>query len=240
MKCGSFKTVLFTFALGILSVGSPATCFAQQETTYKLTLQDAIHKALQANLNVLLAESRVDEAEGARERSRSAAFLPHITAQTYANLQNRNLRAFGISAPGVPAVVGPFSNYDARIYAQQNVFDLATYRGFKASDSAVDTNKLDERDARDLIVRVTAALYLSAQTSASRVDAAQSRVNDSNTLLKLATDKHDAGTATGVDVLRAQVQLANEQQSLLVAQNDLKQVVPHVGPRYGHQSRHKS
>jgi outer membrane protein TolC len=42
-------------------------------------------------------------------------------------------------------------------------------------------------------------------------------------LLKLATDKHDAGTATGVDVLRAQVQLANEQQSLLVAQNDLKQ-----------------
>jgi outer membrane protein TolC len=207
----------------ILSVFAPAFSSAQQETSYKLTLQDAIHKALQANLNVLLAESRVDEAEGGRERSKSAAYLPRINAQTYANFQNRNLRAFGISAPGVPAVVGPFSNYDARIYGQQNVLDLYTYRMFKASESAVDANKLDERDARDLIVRVTAALYLNAQTSASRVDAAQSRVNDSNTLLKLATDKHDAGTATGVDVLRAQVQLANEQQSLLVAQNDLKQ-----------------
>jgi hypothetical protein len=36
-------------------------------------------------------------------------------------------------------------------------------------------------------------------------------------LLKLAKDKHDAGTATGVDVLRAQVQLANDKQALLVA-----------------------
>jgi outer membrane protein TolC len=64
-----------------------------------------------------------------------------------------------------------------------------------------------------------------AQTAASRVEAAQSRVNDSTTLLKLATDKHDAGTATGVDVLRAQVQLANEQQAFLVSQNDLKQAL---------------
>jgi outer membrane protein TolC len=225
MKSGSYKATLFQFVAAILSVGISAPSPAQQEATYKLTLQDAIQKALQANLNVLLAQSRVDEAEGARQRSMSAALLPRINAQTYANVQNRNLRAFGISVPGLPlpAVVGPFSNYDARIYAQQNVLDLATYRTFKASESAVDANKLDERDARDLIVRVTAALYLNAQTAASRVDAAQSRVNDSNALLKLATDKHDAGTATGVDVLRAQVQLANEQQSLLVAQNDLKQ-----------------
>ena len=225
MKSCSYKSAIFLLVLATFGFGIPTRLPAQQGSTYKFTLQEAIHKALQANLNVLLAESRVDEAEGARQRSMSAALLPRINAQTYANVQNRNLRAFGISVPGLPlpSVVGPFSNYDARIYAQQNVFDLATYRTFKASESAVESGKLDERDARDLIVRVTAALYLNAQTAASRLDTAQSRVNDSNTLLKLATDKHDAGTATGVDVLRAQVQLANEKQSLLVAQNDLKQ-----------------
>jgi len=225
MNSGSYKFASCLLAAAIASVCIPAHTQAQQQTSYRLTMQDAIHKALQANLNVLLAQSRVDEAEGSRERSLSAALLPRIYAQTYASMQNRNLRAFGISVPGLPlpAVVGPFSNYDARIYAQQNILDLATYRTFKASESAVDANKLDERNARDLIVRVTAALYLNAQAAASRVDAAQSRVNDSDTLLKLATDKHDAGTATGVDVLRAQVQLANEQQSLLVAQNELKQ-----------------
>jgi hypothetical protein len=66
----------------------------------------------------------VDEAEGTRERRLSAALLPRVNAQTYANVQNRDLRAFGISAPGLPEVVGPFSNYDFRIYAQQNVVDL--------------------------------------------------------------------------------------------------------------------
>lgn len=216
------------FLLGLtFGFGLSSPCFAQQGDSYRLTLQDAIQKALQANLNVLLAQSRVDESEGARQRSMSAALLPRVNAQTYANMQNRNLRAFGISVPGLPlpAVVGPFSNYDARIYAQQNVIDLATYRTFKASESAVEANKLDERDARDLIVRVTATLYLNAQTAAARVNAAESRVSDASSLLKLATDKHDAGAATGVDVLRAQVQLANEQQGLLVAQNDFKQAL---------------
>jgi outer membrane protein TolC len=192
-------------------------------------LQDAIQKALQANLNVLAAGTRVDEAEGARQRSMAAALLPRVNAQTYANYQNRDLRAFGISLPpipgfaGLPSVVGPFSNYDFRIYAQQNVIDLESYRTFKASELAVDAGKMDERDARDLIVRSIAALYLNGQSAAARVDAAQSRVRDSTTLLKLASDKHDAGTATGVDVLRAQVQLANDKQALLVAQNALKQ-----------------
>jgi outer membrane protein TolC len=178
---------------------------------------------------VLVAGTRVDEAEGARQRSMAAALLPRVNAQTYANYQNRDLRAFGISLPpipgfaGLPSVVGPFSNYDFRIYAQQNVIDLESYRTFKASELAVDAGKMDERDARDLIVRSIAALYLNGQSAAARVDAAQSRVRDSTTLLKLASDKHDAGTATGVDVLRAQVQLANDKQALLVAQNALKQ-----------------
>lgn len=225
MKSGLLKSALFLTAL--FGIGMPVSSVSQSPLPYRLTLQDAIRKALQANLNVLLAQSRVGEAEGTRQRSMSAALLPRVNAETYANYQNRSLRAMGISMPGfpLPSVVGPFSNYDARIYAQQNVLDLATYRNFKASESAVESSKLDERDARDLIVRMTAALYLNAQTADARVNAAESRVTDATTLFKLASDRHDSGVATGVDVLRAQVQLANEKQALLVAQNDLKQAL---------------
>ena len=224
MKSKVFRIALLLFAGTVAGLVPTAVCSAQAYAPYRLTLQDAIQKALQANLNVLVAGTRVDEAIGARERSMAAALLPRVNAQTYANYQNRNLRAFGISVPGLPLpnVVGPFSNYDFRIYAQQNVIDLASYRTFKASELAVNAGKLDERDARDLIVRSVAALYLQAQSAAARVEAAQSRVTDSNRLLKLAQDKHDAGTATGVDALRAQVQLANDNQALLVAQNDFK------------------
>jgi outer membrane protein TolC len=198
---------------------------AQQPSPYRLTLQDAIQKALVANLNVLVAGTRVDEAAGTRERRLAAALLPRVTAQTYANVQNRDLRAFGLSLPGIPIpnVVGPFSNYDFRIYAQQNIVDLQSYRGLKASERALDAGKMDDQDARDLIVRAIAGLYLNAQSASARVEAAQSRVNDSNALFKLAKDKHDAGTATGVDVLRAQVQLANDRQAALVAENQYKQ-----------------
>jgi outer membrane protein TolC len=196
---------------------------AQQSAPYRLTLQDAIQKALQANLSVLAAGARVDEAEGTRARHLSAALLPRVNAQAYANVQNRNLRAFGISLPGMPEVVGPFSNYDFRVYAQQNIVDLASYRKLKASKRAVDAGRMDERDARDLIVRAIAALYLNAQSAAARADSAQSRVTDSSALYKLAKDKHDAGTATGVDVLRAQVQLANDRQALLIVGNQYKQ-----------------
>jgi outer membrane protein TolC len=200
-------------------------CAAQQPEPYRLTLQDAIQKALQANLNVLVAGTRVDEAEGARVRRLSAALLPRISTQSYANVQNRDLRAFGLSLPGIPIpnVVGPFSNYDFRVYAQQNIVDLESYRGLKVSERALDAGRMDLRDARDLIVRVIAGLYLNAQSAAARAQAAQSRVTDSATLYKLAKDKHDAGTATGVDVLRAQVQLANDRQALLVAENQYKQ-----------------
>ena len=198
---------------------------AQQSAPYRLTLQEAIHKALLANLNVLEARTRIQEDEGARARSLSAALLPRVNAEAYANYQNRSLRAFGISVPGLPLpnVVGPFSNYDFRIYAQQNVIDLGSYRALKASERSLDAGRMDERGARDLIVRVIAGLYLNAQSAQARVEAAQTRVTDSSTLLKLAKDKHDAGTATGVDVLRAQVQLANDKQTLLVAQNLFQQ-----------------
>jgi outer membrane protein TolC len=219
MKC-NFRTVVI---LSLASVISGAISAAQEPTPYRLTLRDAIQKALQANLNVLVADTRVEEAEGTRIRRLSAALLPQVRVQSYANFQNRSLSAFGISLPGVPAVVGPFSNYDFRFYAQQNIVDLQSYRGWKASERALDAGKMDYQDARDLIIRAVASLYLNAQSAAARADAAQSRVTDSDVLYKLAKDKHDAGTATGVDVLRSQVQLANDKQALLVAQNQYKQ-----------------
>lgn len=219
------RTIFFAAALIFMAgaAGIAQSGDASATSPYRLTLQDAIQMGLRANLSVLLAGAQVDDAAGTRVRRLSVALLPRVNAQTYANFQNRDLRAFGITLPGMPEVVGPFSNYDIRLYAQQNLIDLQSLHALRASERALDAGKMDEQDARDLIVRAVAALYLSSESAAARVDAAQSRVNDSTTLLKLANDKHEAGTATGVDVLRAEVQLANDRQALLEAQNQYKQ-----------------
>ncbi|MFZ0734247.1 MAG: TolC family protein [Candidatus Sulfotelmatobacter sp.] len=217
------RSLCSLFLLISLFSGVASRGVAQQATPYRLTLRDAIEKGLQANLSVLVADTQVQEAEGTQARRLSAALFPRFRAESYANVQNRNLRAFGISAPGFPAVVGPFSNYDFRVAADQNILDLQSYRSYKSSQDAVHANKLNYQDARDLIIRSIAGMYLDAQSAAARADAAQTRVNDSQALYRLAKSKHDAGTATGVDLLRAQVQLANDQQALLAAQNQYKQ-----------------
>ena len=203
---------------------SPPSSAAQSEAPRRLTLQQAIEEGVKANLSVLVAGTRVNEAEGTSAR-RFSALLPRVRTQAYANYQNRNLRAFGFSFPGVPEVIGPFSNYDLRVYADQSIVDVQSYRAWRASQQQIQAGKLDYQDARDLIVRSIAGLYLNGQTAQARVEAANVRVRASEALDKLARDKHDAGTATGVDVLRAQVQLANDRQALLVAENQYKQAL---------------
>src|SRR5579864_808506 len=219
------KRALYVFGVSVWIVACGVSAPAQGSGPYRLTLRDAIEKGLKANLSVLVADTRVEESQGTRTRRLSAALFPRVRSQSYVNFQNRNLRAFGISAPGFPSVVGPFSNYDFRIAADQNIFDLQSYRSYKASEDAVEASKLSYQDARDLIVRAIAGLYLDAQSASARADAAQTRVSDSQALSQLAKSKHDAGTATGVDLLRAQVQLANDQQALLAAQNQFKQAL---------------
>jgi len=227
-------TAFLVSSAGFAGIWSAAASARAQQAAVSLTLQGAIHRALEANLSVLEARTQTGEDQGSEERAQ-AALLPHVTAQTYANYQNRNLRAFGISVPGLPLpnVVGPFSNYDFRIYAQQSVLDLAGYRAWKVSRLELGADKLSEQDARDFIVEAVASLYLNAQSAQARAQAAESRVTDSTALLKLARDRHDAGTATGVDVLRAQVQLANDRQALLEDQNEYKQALLQLARNIG-------
>lgn len=226
------RIVTFHCLAGLIACVSAA---AQQPAIYQLTLQDAIQKALQANLSVLAAGTRVEEAEGTRMRRLSAALLPRVNAQAYANYQNHDLQAQGLSFPGLPKVVGPLSNYDFRVYAQQNIIDLQSYRGFKASERALDAGKMDERDARDLIVRAIGALYLNAQSAAARADSAQSRVTDSDTLYKLAKDKHDAGNCDGRGCTARSGPTGKRQASAADSQKPVEAISAGIGAQPGHE-----
>jgi outer membrane protein TolC len=136
-----------------------------------------------------------------------------------ANLQNIDLGALGISFPQVPTVVGPFAHYDFRISASQALIDRRAYHNWKASERQEEAARLSYQDARDMVIRQAAGLYLDAQAAAAEVEAAESRVTTSQTLETLARDQHAQGLATAVDEVRAQVQLARDRQTLLVARD---------------------
>ena len=190
----------------------------QQSPPQRLTLQEAIHLALRQNLGVRMASAQMEELEGTRERRR-ASLLPHVNGDALANRQNIDLAALGISFPGVPMVVGPFGHYDFRVSASQALIDRHSYHTWKASEEQEQASKLDYQDTRDLVIRQAAGLYLAAQADSAEVEAAESRVTASQTLEKLARDQHAEGLATAVDEVRAQVQLARDRQTVLVARN---------------------
>jgi outer membrane protein TolC len=173
---------------------------------------------LKNNLGVRVAGTQVDEAAGTKER-KQAALLPRVENADFANLQDRNLRAFGFSFPGVPLTTGTFGTYDFRVLADQPVVDREAYHTYQSSKRLLHASKLTYQDTRDLVIRQAAGYYLDAQAAAAEVEAGEARVVTSRVLEKLARDQHSAGLATKVDLLRAQVQLQRDQQNLLVAQD---------------------
>jgi len=184
----------------------------------RLSLQDAIVRGLKANLGVLLADTRVAEARGTAQRRQSALF-PRVRFDAPAAVQSRSLQAMGITVPGLPDVVGPFSTYEARVSAEQPVFDLAAVHSVRAARQSQSAAQFDYQDARDSVVRQIAALYLSAQSAHAQAVAAAVRVESAQALYQLASDQREAGVATGIDVLRSQVRLAGERQGLVQARN---------------------
>jgi outer membrane protein TolC len=74
-------------------------------------------------------------------------------------------------------------------------------------------------DARDLVVQAAVSSYLQIIADASRVEAIRSQVETAQALYNRALDQQNAGLAAGIDVLRSQVELKQQQQRLLAQTN---------------------
>ncbi|HXK60377.1 MAG TPA: TolC family protein [Acidobacteriota bacterium] len=194
-----------------------------------LTLREAVDMALAAdgNVRVRLAGQAVEGAE-ARAAQARAALLPNFDATLAEQNQTRNLAAFGIRIsvpiPGFtfPEVVGPFSTFDARTSASQTIFDFSAIRRFQAARTGVSTAESEEQNQQEAVAAEVGRYYLAAWQARNRVDTVRASVELAEALLELATNQKAAGTGTGIEVTRARVQLANEQQRLLVAQNQYR------------------
>jgi outer membrane protein TolC len=206
----------------ILSTTNAA--FADGSLKYTLSMDEAISKGLQANVNVLVAGAKVTETDGSRER-RLSEYLPHVHIETPVAYQTINLKAQGISFPNVPTIVGPFTSYDFRVYGDQSILDLQSYHGIKASEKDLTSRKNDYEDVRSRVIQQVAVNYIVAEYAAAKVETAESRVRTSDALEKLARNQREVGVADGLDVLRAKVQLANDRQNLLEAKNSFQQTL---------------
>src|SRR5262249_1483409 len=105
-----------------------------------------------------------------------------------------------------------------RFQMSQTLFDLSAIRQFQAGMSDVKISDLQAQLAYEQIATSTSLAYLNSVRADRSVEAAQANLELAQTLLKLAQDQHDAGVATGVDVVRAETRVAEEEFRVANAQ----------------------
>ena len=186
----------------------------------RLTAADAIFRALEYNLGVLLADQNTTSARGERWNALSR-LLPDVSGSVSESVRKNSLEAFGFPlGPGFPSVVGPFNLFDARLYASQTVFDQSAFKENSAASHRLAAARLTYRNARDLVVLVSANLYLQALATDARAGAVRAQFESSQALYDQATRLQQSGIVAGLDVVRAEVRMSTDRQRATAAVND--------------------
>ena len=211
----------------ILVLGMTVTLEAEERGPLSLSLKRAVEIATsqEGSTPIQLSAESLKQAE-LRSKEARAALLPDVEgAFSYEN-RTANLAAMGISLtrlpfPGFefPTFVGPFLTMDARASVTQSVFDVSSIRKFQASKVGVSAARSDSESASEQVAAVVARAYLGAVRADTDVETAQANVMLSQAVLRQAENQKNAGTGTGIEITRARVQLANDQQRLLVTEN---------------------
>jgi len=192
-----------------------------------LSLKRAVEIAISAegNTNMQLSGEALKQAQSRALQAR-AALLPDLEGafsqrSTTVNLAAQGLTSITLPVPGFsfPAFVGPFTNADARISVQQSIFDLGSIRRFQASRVGISAAAQELDSTAERVAAQVARAYLAAVRADADVDTANANITLSEAVLTQAGNQKKAGTGTGIEVTRAKVQLANDRQRLLVAEN---------------------
>ena len=214
--------LVFLLAAPLLAAADKPPVSGPIELSLKRAVDIAV--APEGSAKVQLALEAAKQAVSRSAQSR-AALLPDVSAAFTEQSLTRNLAAIGIKVaipiPGFefPTFVGPFTTMDARVTGTQSVFDFASIRRYQASKTGISAARADVNGAEEQVAAQVARAYLAAIKADADVEAAKANVSLSEAVQKQAETQKTAGTGTGIEITRARVQLANDRQRLLVAEN---------------------
>ena len=188
----------------------------------RLTLDQAVGLALKQNPTAQIAVLTAAQSEQDRNISR-ADLLPQVGARISDEAQKVNLLAqFGGTTPfpGFPKTLGPYQIFSAGPSVSAPVFDLTLWRRYQAAQNTLSASKANSLSTREQVILLVVSQYIGTLRAAANVQASQSRVELAQALYDQAADLQKEGVGTGIDTLRANVELQNEKQRLIQAETD--------------------
>ena len=195
-------------------VGSVPTGTATDEV-FRLTLRDAIGRALKYNLGSIEGGEDTRNARGQRLIALSQ-LLPQISAGVYENVEQVNVSTLGIKTPFIPQVIGPYAYSTVQASASQTLFSYESIQRFRSARTAEQAANLNYQDVLDAVTLTVGNAYLQVIETSSHIEAQEAQVRNAKALYDQAVDQFKAGTAPRIDATRTEVQLHTEEYNLSV------------------------
>src|SRR6266446_1815100 len=188
----------------------------------KLTLDQAVSLALRQNTTAQIAILTAAQSEQDKNIAR-ADLLPQLDARVSDEAQKVNLLAqFGGKTPfpGFPKTLGPYQVFSAGPTFGGPVFDLTLWKRYQAARETMGASRANSLSTREQVILLVVSQYIGTLRAVANVQASQSRVELAQALYDQAADLQKEGVGTGIDTLRANVELQNEKQRLIQAETD--------------------
>jgi outer membrane protein TolC len=173
---------------------------------------------------VELATLRTGEAQARVQQTRSALLPGFSVGAGWVN-RTFNSRSLGITFPtppgvkGLPTLIPPFDNVDARLRLTQTVVDLSSLARVRAARAQVTGTAAEGSAVSEGAAAGAAFAYLRAARATSVVAARQADSSIAAELVGLAQAQKAAGVSAAIDVTRARTQLVVAEGALIVARN---------------------
>jgi len=116
--------------------------------------------------------------------------------------------------------LGPYQIFTAGPSLSAPIFDLTLFRKYQAARETVNASRANSLSTREQVILLVVSQYIGTLRNVANVQASESRVELAQALYDQAADLQKEGVGTGIDTLRANVELQNEKQRLLEAEDD--------------------
>ena len=221
-KRGKGPSFFFYVAFFSLAFGAKPG-FAQnaaRPAALNLTLEQSVALALKQNTTAQIAVLTAAEAEQDKNISRSN-LIPNASLQVSDAARRQNIETgFGQKIPGIQEHSGPFQVFNAGVAVATPIFDLTLWRRYQAAKELAGAQKSTSESTREQVILLVVSQYIGSLRAEANVTASKSRVELAQALYDQAADLQKEGVGTGIDTLRANVELQNEKQALIQAEND--------------------
>jgi outer membrane protein len=204
-------------------ISYPAITLAE-ETTGTFNLIQTIESALEANLGLKQSREEVNAAL-ANKKARTTNFFPTLSAQYgYIRRDNPTTQALlGQQGQSTDVIINPKDEYNFVTSFSQPIFTgFALINQYKIASLGLDVAEISEKLTRQDVILDAKNAYFSILKSQKLMAVAEDTVKQVTAQKEVAENMYQVGMSPLNDLLQSQVQLANDKQRFITAQNNLE------------------